>query len=129
MDAEHKQAFDRLEDRIKLYSDNITSQLTSINQQLTELRQSTSADHDELIRVQGKIEQNAKDLTEHKEIEATFGRGFSKTLAEHADKHAEYDKKFAENDKRDMRIYFALGVIVIGGNQGIEILKSMFFGG
>lgn len=62
MDAELKQAFDSLSDKID-----------DLKKSIEKIETAHNLDHDKLIRLEGSIEENCRNFTSHCEAEARYG--------------------------------------------------------
>ena len=117
MEPELKQVLERLDDKITDNNKNVLQRFDQIDRRLDKIELSTGDDHDKIIRLEGGIESLVRDLSEH-EI-----------------KEEKFDTRIKENEDRVnalektlVKYSVIVGVIITGGNQGIEILKSMFGG-
>jgi chromosome segregation ATPase len=80
MDNELKQVLDSILDKINTNNSNVLLRLDGVDKNLNALQSSFSHDHDKLIRLEGEIEQNRKELENQKENEAVYGRQLDKKL-------------------------------------------------
>lgn len=80
MEPELKEILHRLEEKITANYQAVMGRLDGIDRVLEKMQKSFDTDHDDLIRLQGRVEETIRDFQQHRETEAAFGRQFDQRL-------------------------------------------------